>query len=77
MLSFDMEYTNRGGRPKNPVPSFSNASLTTRERQVVKLYGKLSRQKVAERLGITEGTVKMHLKNARQKTASTGVKGLL
>lgn len=46
----------------------SSADLTERERQVLKMIaGGLSNKMIGNRLGITEGTVKVHVKNLLHK----------
>ncbi|MFG0807639.1 two-component system response regulator NarL [Pseudomonas fluvialis] len=50
-------------RPSNASQS-ANASLTKREKDVLRLIAKgLSNKMIARKLGITEGTVKVHVKN--------------
>ena len=50
-------------RPSNASQN-ANASLTKREKDVLRLIAKgLSNKMIARKLGITEGTVKVHVKN--------------
>lgn len=60
-----------------PPPSGSidelSGRLTTREREIVRMAaGGLRNRDIAERLFITEGTVKLHLHNIYQKLAVNG-----
>ncbi|WP_462379226.1 two-component system response regulator NarL [Pseudomonas sp. Marseille-QA0892] len=56
--------TTGGAGPGTP----SAADLTERERQVLKMVvNGLSNKLIGDRLGITEGTVKVHMKNLLQK----------
>ena len=54
-------------RPSNASQN-ANASLTKREKDVLRLIAKgLSNKMIARKLGITEGTVKVHVKNLLHK----------
>lgn len=58
-------------RPGGPVPP--EATLTPREREVVRLVAEgLRNKEVAERLAISEGTVKIHLHNVYDKLGVDG-----
>jgi DNA-binding NarL/FixJ family response regulator len=51
----------------------SDSSLTPRERDVVRLIASgLSNKSIAHRLGLREGTVKVHLHNIYQKLGISG-----
>lgn len=64
-----------------PLPPFSPASspkgraaplLSPRERHVVTLLARgLRTNRIAERLGISDATVELHLRNARRKLAAS------
>jgi len=49
-----------------------DAGLTTRERQVLSLLGSLSKEEIADRLCVSEDTIKSHLYRVRQKLTSNG-----
>ena len=70
------EFKNIGGRFTNDVPRLSAASvvrdsascLTAREREILELVSRGSPNKViAGRIGVSEGTVKFHLRNTYRK----------
>lgn len=53
---------------RNPQQSATQADLTDRERQVLRMIsGGLSNKMIGNKLGITEGTVKVHVKNLLHK----------
>jgi len=58
----------RGLHEENIVASRSDASLTSRENQILELVAKgLSNKHIARQLDIVEGTVKVHVKNILKK----------
>ncbi len=65
-----------GGEPSWPEPASPMSSLTPRERDVADAYlvtgAELSRAQVAERMGISERTLKVHVANIRDKTGHEG-----
>lgn len=53
---------------RNPQQGATQADLTDRERQVLRMIsGGLSNKMIGNKLGITEGTVKVHVKNLLHK----------
>ncbi|MFH9424612.1 response regulator [Streptomyces sp. NPDC017529] len=63
----------QGFKPAVPELDERIARLTSRERQVLTLLGEgLPNQDIADRLGITLGTVKTHVEAVLDKTGATG-----
>ena len=57
------------GAKRIGITDATDSRLTERERQVVALFSSgITMRDVGKALTITEGTVKMHLKNVRMKT---------
>ena len=62
-----------GALPRPQGTGAGEAALTAREREVVRLVGQGMRNKeIAERLSISEGTVKIHLHNVYDKLGVDG-----
>jgi DNA-binding NarL/FixJ family response regulator len=62
----------QGGESKSPLNNMARR-LTAREREIVRMAaGGLRNRDIAERLFITEGTVKLHLHNIYQKLEVNG-----